>query len=172
MNNPLLFVTQKIIQTENLPRLVGLAWHLLGTIGLAQRMMSQQMRWDNVHLLRQRVVRIWDFGDARCGDSPNMMLTVENWLFDAVSTENSLKQVGLKMRYPLVNIHNLRHWKWPSRNSGFTQLQNAGSFHSFLGQFTRPGSRVPLGASWTVIGRSSLLATASHWIATMMYYVM
>ena len=32
------------------------------------------------------------------------------------------------MTYPLVNVNSLRTGKWPSRNNGSTQLQNAGSF--------------------------------------------
>ena len=32
------------------------------------------------------------------------------------------------------------YWKWPSRNSGFTQLENGGSFQFVFCMFTRPGN--------------------------------
>ena len=34
--------------------------------------------------------------------------------------------------YPLVMTNKKRLKPWPSRNSGFTQLQNGGSFHSYV----------------------------------------
>ena len=39
--------------------------------------------------------------------------------------------------YPLVNVYSLRTGKWPSRNSGFTQLENGGSFHSYVNVYQR-----------------------------------
>ena len=40
------------------------------------------------------------------------------------------------MDYPLVICQN-SYWKWPSRNSGFTQLENGGSFHSYVAVYQR-----------------------------------
>ena len=42
---------------------------------------------------------------------------MEGWWWKRTS-ENDHVPIG----YPLVNVYSLRHWKWPSRNSGFTQL--------------------------------------------------
>ena len=36
------------------------------------------------------------------------------------------------MGYPLVNAYSLRHWKWPSRNSWFTQLWHGWIFPWFF----------------------------------------
>ena len=36
-----------------------------------------------------------------------------------------------------VNVYSLRTWTWPSRNSGFSQLENGGSFHSYVNVYQR-----------------------------------
>ena len=37
----------------------------------------------------------------------------------------------------LVITVTVRYWKWPSRNSGFSQLENGGSFHSYVNVYQR-----------------------------------
>ena len=51
------------------------------------------------------------------------------WLIYGQSMDNLWLMVN---SYPLVNFQSLQTGTWPSRNSGFSQQENGGSFHSSI----------------------------------------
>jgi len=58
-------------------------------------------------------------------------------IIEAMTMFPRLVLICVSKRYPLVNKHS--YWKWPSRNSWFTQLEN-GDFSIVFCMFTRPGT--------------------------------
>ena len=80
---------------------------------------------------------------------------------------NRLIIIWYNIIYPLVNKHS--YWKWPSRNSGFTQLDSMVVFPvRFLLTFTRPGSHSKPGdtypMSWSLsIPRNATMRPCPSW---------